>query len=156
MKKIIFILVILAVLLFSGCDAMLEVFYPELKEDFSDSNNIFDIEYQIGDYHRGVMDTAGQPIMMSIYEQGFDPYNEDEPLDTIYFYDDYGLWTFFVDNMNYDVWIWCNVDGSENLLGTPTVTTDDFITMDPIVITGTIKQDHAFVDPSLFETVVFF
>ena len=112
MKKIIFILVILAVLLLSGCDEMLEFFYPDFAEEFN-GNNVVDIEYDIGDYLHGHLDSSEQPLMMSIYNNEEGPGNT--ALGTINFYDKTGWGTFDVDDGHYDIWIWNDANDNNTL-----------------------------------------
>ncbi len=148
MKKIIFVLVILAILLFSGCDEMLEVFYPEFADDY-DGNNVFDIDYKLGDFHYGVLVGSGQPLLISMYNVGDNPMDGDTAIETIHFYDKAGLWTFFPDDKSYDVWIWCDVNNDD------TVNAGDFRTTSPVNIDfeGSEGYDYEYVDPSSFESV---
>ncbi len=149
MKKIIFVLVILAVLLFSGCDAMLEVFYPEFADEYS-GNNIFDVDYALSDFHYGVLVGSGQPLMISLYYSGDDPMTGDTALETVHFYDRAGLWTFFPDDQSYDVWIWCDVNNND------IVDTGDFRTTTPVNIDfiGTDGYGYEYKDQFSFQSVI--
>ena len=67
MKKIILILVIFAVLLFSGCDAMLEVFYPEFADDF-DGNNVLWVDAYFSQFQIDILDNyPNNPVRFEIY-----------------------------------------------------------------------------------------
>lgn len=119
MKKIIFILIILAVLLFSGCDAMLEVFYPEFAEDFNGTNNLFAVEYY---YDANDMLTNGyntlRPLKVELYHTGEIP-GANTPVKTIEVWGEYSYYyEFFVPTGNYDVWIWQDSDPTPNGLDT--------------------------------------
>jgi len=149
MKKIFFILIILAVLLLAGCDAMLESFYPEFADNF-DGSNVVDIEYQLSDFHYGVLVGSNQPLLISIYAVGEDPMTGDTPLSTIDFYDKSGWWTFYVDNQNYDIWLWCDVDNNS------AVNTGDIKSKLPINInfTGTDGYNYKYLSQTDFESVL--
>ena len=146
MKKMIFILVILAVLLLSGCDEMLEFFYPDFAEEFN-GNNVVDIEYDIGDYLHGHLDSSEQPLMMSIYHDGQGPFGGDTALATIYFYDRTGWGTFYIDDGNYDIWIWNDADDSKAL------SSGDFNTIIEIDVNfnGTDGYQYEYKDQNDFE-----
>ena len=67
MKKIIFVFVILAVLLFSGCDAMLEVFYPEFADDF-EGNNVLTVDMLFSPLAESILDaTPNIPLKVQVY-----------------------------------------------------------------------------------------
>lgn len=149
MKKIIFVIVILAVLLFSGCDAMLEVFYPEFADDFNDTNRIFDISYSLSAFHYGVLVGSGKPLQLKLVTNGnpadavplFSPEN---------FYDPSGWWTYFFDtNVDYDAWLWCDVNGDDILNG------GDFRSAVPIKIDFTDGSTYKNADlgPTDFVTI---
>lgn len=115
MKKIIFILVILAVLLFSGCDAMLEVFYPEFADDYNDTNKISDISYSLSPFHYGVLVGSGEPLQLKLVSNN-GAVGDAAILPPINFYGQNGWWTYFFDTtVNYDAYFWCDVDGSSTL-----------------------------------------
>ena len=108
MKKIFFILIILAVLLLSGCDAMLEAFYPEFADNFDGSNNVFAVEYN---YTADDMLTngyqIGTPLKVELYRTGETPNGTNQPIASIEVYDEYSYYyEFFVPSGSYDVWIW--------------------------------------------------
>lgn len=116
MKKIILILVILAVLLFSGCDGMLEVFYPELTdeilENYSEENNFLTIEYLIDSATLSTLYDSSIPVKMEIYLNNESPNSGNIPFRTISIYGEY--WykhEFFVPAGNYDIWIWQDGNG---------------------------------------------
>lgn len=114
MKKIIFILVILAVLLFSGCDAMLEVFYPELTDEildnFNENNNTLVINYSYNAYH---MNNYGYdtniPLKLELYDrdEGDTPASGDKPVRSVkIFGKSVYSHEFHVPAGNYNIWIW--------------------------------------------------
>ena len=115
MKKIIFVLVILAVLLFSGCDAMLEVFYPEFADDFSETNNLFAVEYYYSqDDMSNYLFNTSKPLKIELYKHGETP-EADEPFDSIEVLGEYSYYyEFFVPAGYYDVWIWQDSDITNN------------------------------------------
>ncbi|MCF6335441.1 MAG: hypothetical protein L3J12_06845 [Spirochaetales bacterium] len=115
MKKIILILTVLAVLLFSGCDDMLEVFYPEFADNFNGTNNIIAVEYY---YNATDMLANGyntlEPLKIEIYKSGETPSNS-TPFDYIEVWGEYSYYyEFFVPQGDYDVWIWQDSDVTPN------------------------------------------
>ncbi len=127
MKKIILILTVLTVLLFTGCDDMLEVFYPEFADDFNGTNNVVAVEYY---YNATDMLNNGyntlEPLKMELYVSGEDPVSS-YPVASIDVWGEYSYYfEFFVPQGDYDVWIWQDSDISG------TLNTDDFVLYDNI------------------------
>lgn len=114
MKKIIFILIILAVLLFSGCDAMLEVFYPEFADDFNGTNNIFAVELYLTAADIFAYGYMGHlPLRVELYNNGFDPSSPAQKIDGIEVYAEYSFYyEFFITTGHYDLWIWQDLDAN--------------------------------------------
>ena len=103
MKKIIFTVIILAVLLlFSGCDAMLEFFYPE----FADGNSItIDISISSSDITDHSYD-KNIPLYVELYTTGDSP-DGDIPFRSIELFNEFDTsTTLFVPEGSYDIWIW--------------------------------------------------
>jgi len=102
MKKIIFILAILAVLLLSGCDAMLESFYPE----FADGNTIT-INITITDQNKiDFSYDQNIPLFVELYTSGETP-EADTPFRSVELFNEFNTTnTFFVPEGSYDIWIW--------------------------------------------------
>ena len=130
MKKIIFTVIILAVLLlFSGCDAMLEFFYPEFAE-----NNvvIIDIEVTLEDLLTNP-GYSSEPLRVEIYELGEYPI-ANIPLRSSLVYDDPNTQRSFFDipEGSYEIWIWQDTNASGSL------NTNDFMLSDFYVPTFTL------------------
>ena len=112
MKKIIFILVIFAVLLFSGCDAMLEVFYPEFG-----AKNVLAVEYYYSS--QDMIDNGyiiGNPLKIELYSPGDSPDGSSTPVRSVEIFDEASYYhEFFVPAGSYDIWIWQDNDDDGNL-----------------------------------------
>ncbi len=117
MKKITFTVVILAfLLLFSGCDAMLEIFYPE----FAEENNVtINISISASDILTlGYSNT--KPLLVELYTSGENPDIASGGIATpirsmpVFNEPEYTCY-FFVPAGTYDIWIWQDTDGSGGL-----------------------------------------
>jgi hypothetical protein len=106
MKKIIFILIIIAVLLFSGCDAMLEFFYP----DFAAENEVtVNVTITISDITLYNYNTT-IPLYIELYKSGETP-SANTPVRSILKYNEFGFsTTLFVPEGSYDLYIWQDSD----------------------------------------------
>ncbi len=114
MKKIILILTVLTVLLFTGCDDMLEVFYPEFADDYNSTNNILGVEYYytVNDIITNNTFNSLKPLMMELYNNGETP-EFDIPVASIEVWGEYSYYfEFFVPQGSYDVWIWQDTNES--------------------------------------------
>ncbi len=156
MKKTVLITIILtALLLLSGCDAMLEIFYPEFADNY-DGNLVLDINYTISDFHYGVLTGSDQPIKMIIYYPGDSPYSGADPAFFDYqenpkiSYEQSDWFTSYLDlNSDYDIWLWCDHDDDGS------VSSGDFITKNPIEIISSDEGDYKYVEliPEDFESI---
>ena len=117
MKKTIFILILAAAfILLSGCDAMLEVFYPEYADNY-DNNNVLTVEYNLDTLSsQEIVDLNlnDNPIKVEIFNMGESPVS-DLPVASIDVYGEVSYWfDFYVTSGSYDVWIWQDGNGNEN------------------------------------------
>jgi len=103
MKKITLIIIILTVLfIFSGCDAMLEFFYPEYAEGNSVTIDISISSSDITDYTYD----KNIPLYVELYTEGESPVN-DVPFRTVELFNEFETsTTLFVPEGSYDIWIW--------------------------------------------------
>ena len=106
MKKTIFILAILTVLLFTGCDAMLEIFYPEL----TDSNEVTIIisitTTDISNYGYN----TNKPLYIELYKTGENP-TSNTPVKSVKIYNQFDYTaTISVSEGTFDVYIWQDSD----------------------------------------------
>ncbi|MCK5201760.1 MAG: hypothetical protein KAR21_25580 [Spirochaetales bacterium] len=104
MKKITLTIIIpVVLLLFSGCDAMLEFFYPEYADD--NAVNIT-ISITTGDITDHNYDTT-IPLLVELYVSGETP-AADAPVRSVELYNKFDnyLCTLFVPAGTYDIWIW--------------------------------------------------
>ncbi|MDA3937996.1 MAG: hypothetical protein PF693_01625 [Spirochaetia bacterium] len=138
MKKIFFILIILAVLLFSGCDAMLEVFYPEYADD-----NVVNITISIttGDISNFSYDT-NDPLLVELYAAGETP-NLNSPFRSIEVYNKFDnyLCPLFVPEGSYDIWIWQDDNNDGNIDTGEFVLNSDIASPPNIIFTGTTGKE---------------
>jgi len=113
MKKIIFILAILAVLLLSGCDAMLESFYPE----FADDNEVtINISITAGDISAFGYNT-NKPLYIELYTNGENPATN-SPVRSIKIYNKFDYTAkLYVSEGTYDIYIWQDSNDSGNYNG---------------------------------------
>ncbi len=118
MKKTILLMVIsTALLLLSGCDAMLEVFYPEYKDNY-DGNNILTVEYSLNNLTAQEiidLDLNNNPLKVELYQEGNTPVS-DQPVHTIEVFGEASYWyDFSVSSGSFDVWIWQDSDKNGSL-----------------------------------------
>ena len=114
MKKTIFFAILTAAfILLSGCDAMLEVFYPEYADNY-DNNNVLTVEYDLSKLSSQEivdLDLNHNPIKVEIFIKGKSPVS-DLPVASIDVYGEVSYWfDFYVTSGSYDVWIWQDGDG---------------------------------------------
>jgi len=124
MKKITLIIIILTVLfIFSGCDAMLEFFYPEYADD--NAVNIT-ITITASDMGTNSYDTDGS-LLVELYTVGDSPVS-DIPVRSVEVYNafDNYLCSLYVPAGTYEIWLWQdknqngNIDSGEFVLDADT------------------------------------
>jgi len=133
MKKTIFLALIAAVLLLlSGCDAMLEAFYPEYADNY-DNYNVLTVEYDLNKLTtQDILDLnldLNKPIKVEIYHSGDTPVADpgiESPVDSIEVSGEASYWfDFYLPAGSYDVWIWQDSDTSGSLDSGDFVLLDD-------------------------------
>ena len=140
MKKITLKVIILAVLvLFSGCDAMLEFFYPE----FADGNSVtIDISISSSDITDYSYD-KNIPLFVELYTEGESPVN-DVPFRTVELFNEFDTsTTLFVPEGSYDIWIWQddNQNGKIDTLSGEFVLADDKGSIPTLIFLSTSGEE---------------
>ncbi len=138
MKKITMTIIILMVLLlFSGCDAMLEFFYPEYADD--NAVNIT-ISITASDMVTNSYDTGGS-LLVELYATGESPVG-DTPVRSVELYNafDNYLCTLFVPSGTYKIWIWQDKNQDGNIDGGEFVLDADKTTPPSITFSGTTEK----------------
>ena len=141
MKKIIFILIILAVLLFSGCDAMLEVFYPEYADD-----NQITVYVDITTTEAVLLGYSGDyPLNVEIYKTTEDPFNNSpiRKIELMNRFDHYRC-DFLVSTGIYDLWIWQDTNNSGGLNGSDFILTANETGSTPTVIFSSSQGEEGY------------
>lgn len=143
MKKTIFlVLAAAALLLFSGCDAMLEAFYPEYADNY-DNNNVLTVEYDLNSLTAQEiinLDLNNKPIKVELYISGQTP-TADTPVDSIEVYGKASYWfDFYVPAGSYDIWIWQDSAGAVGLDNGDFVLQDDKTAVPSFFFSGTSGQ----------------
>ena len=113
MKKITFTIIVLAVLLLlSGCDEMLEFFYPEYADD-----NQLTVYIDITTMDAVLYSYSGiKPLNVEIYETGKTP-GANLPVQKIELMNqfDHFRCDFLLSDGSYDIWIWQDSNNSGGL-----------------------------------------
>ncbi len=143
MKKTIFlVLAAAALLLLSGCDAMLEAFYPEYAKNY-DNYNVLTVEYDLNSLTAQQiinLDLNNKPIKVELYLSGQTP-TANVPVDFIEVYGEASYWyDFYVSDGSYDIWIWQDTNGSGKLDTGEFVLKDDTTVIPKFFFSGTSGQ----------------
>jgi len=138
MKKITLAIIILTfLLLFSGCDAMLEFFYPEYADDNAVNITISITTTDITNY---TYDT-NIPLLVELYTPGETPV-ADVPLRSIELYNKFDnyLCTLFVSAGTYEIWIWQDDNQNGDIDGGEFVLLVDKTTPPVVTFSGTTEK----------------